>query len=918
MPPSGLSHVPPSGLAHVPPSGLAHVPPSGLAHVPPSHPTGRACPHASLCCKGGFAAFVDSNALSSLMQHIAPTEVRSSVKSAMSKVKVGNWGFSVCGQQMVMEMPGIGQVKLKKGLAVFSRFPLSDFGKLAGKALPGVKATALPTPHSTDCTLKEHNTDPVNQYDCKPLEQVENTMQIALSMSKQMVAFEIYMNNLPTLHQMMRFVGLPAGSGPTNKQMFQNNMVGQSNLNITVQNYPKAQLSVNVGWSKQYDSVPNRTRFAVQLKAGGGGFLIGVMVNHFRFSMLDNSLKWLDDMRIANCAIIYTKEFQPEVRFQLGENYGAIAHSDGGFSYTGVKAGLMLQGDINLLKSGTMIPKLGKFFTRGGRAVVRGRLTWSQEDSSLEMMFALSGVWPMCDFFSFGGVTTLQGECYAVEFAIMGKAPTFEISLSLCMTLNIAAHSIQLMGKVTFAPATLAITIALMMRTPLKLFSWLTVLPSGFLIGMGPITYSTGVPQSLGLATGMIMGSDPKTAIKWTFNFYAPSLPLAQFVFRGTMEDRLNLLNVVRMWFPLPLGPLEPVLESCYLKSVFVQLSTIPFAQACDICICDPTVDHCPGPVIFQPGVAISVQEFGLFGIIKGGVHLEIQYSATMFKFKFAAWLDPFHLGPLYVSGYKEPDFGFKFVEEASRTDLVQEDSSRYSRISPRHMVVDRHGVPGSDVKHLPWVPTEDAAHGDHHELARQFGTGPGAVERELNHRLLDMGAKEGQHAEKNPVRDCEMSEWSAWSACSRSCGAGLRHRSKRVLKEALEGGARCPSAAGRAQSELCNTFACQAMCPKLKNCGDCAAAKECGWCPTSNRCVEGTPEGPIAKNTAFCPGWSFDVCVNYKVTGASGLARAPLPWLEPPCHGFHTLDPPCADVPSHFMLLTPSDTRFDSVLTGL
>lgn len=43
------------------------------------------------------------------------------------------------------------------------------------------------------------------------------------------------------------------------------------------------------------------------------------------------------------------------------------------------------------------------------------------------------------------------------------------------------------------------------------------------------------------------------------------------------------------------------------------------------------------------------------------------------------------------------------------------------------------------------------------------------------------------------PPRDCRISEWSDWSACSKTCGIGEMHRYRKVVRHAKRGGRPCP-----------------------------------------------------------------------------------------------------------------------------
>jgi hypothetical protein len=57
-------------------------------------------------------------------------------------------------------------------------------------------------------------------------------------------------------------------------------------------------------------------------------------------------------------------------------------------------------------------------------------------------------------------------------------------------------------------------------------------------------------------------------------------------------------------------------------------------------------------------------------------------------------------------------------------------------------------------------------------------------------------------------VQSCEVSQWSEWSPCDKSCGGGEAKRTRTVTSEAGEGGAACPVLS---ETRDCNTQGCPA-----------------------------------------------------------------------------------------------------------
>jgi hypothetical protein len=61
--------------------------------------------------------------------------------------------------------------------------------------------------------------------------------------------------------------------------------------------------------------------------------------------------------------------------------------------------------------------------------------------------------------------------------------------------------------------------------------------------------------------------------------------------------------------------------------------------------------------------------------------------------------------------------------------------------------------------------------------------------------------------------QDCDLSEWSQWTLCSKVCNEGHKERVKKVTREAVGlGECAAPNHESRFQSEVCNTQSCQTL----------------------------------------------------------------------------------------------------------
>jgi hypothetical protein len=90
---------------------------------------------------------------------------------------------------------------------------------------------------------------------------------------------------------------------------------------------------------------------------------------------------------------------------------------------------------------------------------------------------------------------------------------------------------------------------------------------------------------------------------------------------------------------------------------------------------------------------------------------------------------------------------------------------------------------------------------------------------------IVDSSLSCGADVKSDWPVDCEVSDWSEWSDCSKECGGGVETRTRTVLKEAKKGGEACPVLT---ESRNCNQTECRGcVLSDWVNEGNCVNGKQ-------------------------------------------------------------------------------------------
>lgn len=169
------------------------------------------------------------------------------------------------------------------------------------------------------------------------------------------------------------------------------------------------------------------------------------------------------------------------------------------------------------------------------------------------------------------------------------------------------------------------------------------------------------------------------------------------------------------------------------------------------------------------------------------------------------------------------------------------------------------------DCEQTPWG---EAPWGSCSTCTKTCGTGKFSCTRKVV-KKASFGGKSCGVAVKSEAcnvqpcpQDCLADKWSEWSTCTRSCGRGKRTRTRKVLRATKHGGMECPSLKEEAG---CNVFLCPVDCVLSPWSAYGACSKSCGHgvitrtrTITTRPVAEGTPCQVLKEqkdcNTHLCP----------------------------------------------------------------
>mmetsp|Transcript_23708 Transcript_23708/g.50644 ORF Transcript_23708/g.50644 Transcript_23708/m.50644 type:complete len:1561 (+) Transcript_23708:103-4785(+) len=146
---------------------------------------------------------------------------------------------------------------------------------------------------------------------------------------------------------------------------------------------------------------------------------------------------------------------------------------------------------------------------------------------------------------------------------------------------------------------------------------------------------------------------------------------------------------------------------------------------------------------------------------------------------------------------------------------------------------------------------------------------------------LLFQDPPEGCAGDK--PQDCQLSDWTAWSVCSATCGGGQHHRQREVLRAAAAGGEACEDTlkvTAPCNSQPCEEGTCQDCTweswSDWRNCPQCGGQQlrerrvsvlpnSCGLSCEDGSVMELAPQPRLHSNAIFCA-WS-----DWTTPGCSG-----------------------------------------------